>query len=57
MLQSENLYKEYARWLPWSRERGKLASLKLGVFSEPTGSEPMWYVARVLPEDAKEVNA
>jgi hypothetical protein len=53
MLQSENLYKEYAWWLPWSRERGKLASLKLGVFSEPTGSEPMWYVGRVLPEDAK----
>jgi hypothetical protein len=26
-------------------EEGKLASVKLGVLSNPTGSEPMWYDA------------
>jgi hypothetical protein len=31
--------------LPWSWEREKLASSKLGVLSNPTGSEPMWYDA------------
>jgi hypothetical protein len=25
------------------RERGRLASVKLGVLSNPMGSEPMWY--------------
>jgi hypothetical protein len=39
------------------RERGKLALSKLGMLSKPMGSEPMRYDARVLAEDAKEVNA
>jgi hypothetical protein len=30
------------------RERGKLASMKLGVLSNPTGLEPRRYDARVL---------
>jgi hypothetical protein len=31
--------------LPWSRERGKLASVKRGMISNPTGLEPMRYDA------------
>jgi hypothetical protein len=27
------------------RERGRLALVKLGMLSNPTGSEPMWYDA------------
>jgi hypothetical protein len=36
--------------LPWSRERerGKLASMKLDVLSNPMGLEHMQYDARVL---------
>jgi hypothetical protein len=36
------------------RERGKLASMKLGMLSNPTGLEPMQYDARVLVKEAKE---
>jgi hypothetical protein len=32
-------------FLPWSKEEEKLASLKLGMFSNPAGSVPMWYDA------------
>jgi hypothetical protein len=39
------LFKENARCLPWSGEEEKLASSKLGVLSNPMGSEPMWYDA------------
>jgi hypothetical protein len=42
----------YAWCLPWSRERGKLTSVKLGVLSNPTGLEPMRYNARALTKEA-----
>jgi hypothetical protein len=45
MLEGEILFKEDARCLPWSREEEKLASLKLGMFSKPTGLVPMRYDA------------
>jgi hypothetical protein len=45
MLSSENLFKEDARCLPWSKEEEKLASSKLGAFSKPAGSVPRWYDA------------
>jgi hypothetical protein len=38
--------------LPWSRGREKLASMKLGVLSNPMGLEPMRYDARVLAKEA-----
>jgi hypothetical protein len=31
--------------LPWSKEEEKLTSSKLGTFSKPVGSVPMWYDA------------
>jgi hypothetical protein len=31
--------------LPWSKEKEKLASSKLGGFSKAAGSVPMWYDA------------
>jgi hypothetical protein len=31
--------------LPWSKERGRLASVKHGVLTNPNGSEPMRYDA------------
>jgi hypothetical protein len=39
------LLKDDARCLPCSREEEKLASLKLGMLSNPMGSVPMWYDA------------
>jgi hypothetical protein len=40
--------------LPWSRERGRLATIKLGAPSKPTGLKPMQYDARVLAKEAKQ---
>jgi hypothetical protein len=34
------------------RERGKLAMMRLGALSNPTGLEPMRYDARVLAKEA-----
>jgi hypothetical protein len=48
MIIKQNLYKVYARCLPWSKEEEKLASSKLGAFSKPVDSEPMQYDASVL---------
>jgi hypothetical protein len=31
--------------LPWSKKRGRLALVKLGELSNPTGLEPMWFDA------------
>jgi hypothetical protein len=45
MLLSEILFKEDARYLPWSKEEDKLASSKYGTFSKLVGSVPMWYDA------------
>jgi hypothetical protein len=39
--------------LPWLRKRGKLAMMKLGAPSKPTGLEPIRYDARVLAKEAK----
>jgi hypothetical protein len=39
------LFKDDARWLPYSREEEKLASSKLDVLSNPMGSVPMRYDA------------
>jgi hypothetical protein len=35
------------------RERVRLATMKLGAPSKPTGLEHMWYDARVLAKEAK----
>jgi hypothetical protein len=42
--------------LPWLRERWKLASTKLGMFSNPTGLEPMRYDTRVLAKGKQGVS-